>query len=392
MTLQPQKAQQKQGQTVSEEQKNKLTDQTQEAQTGAEERAKKNINAEKSAQKQHDAQPEVASKPQGLNETQASALPARKDVRERRVADEFTIIVTPEALAHMAGRSAEFFLEVKTEAYRRIYSAERRLCGLIIRFGNVPSLEEFDRWWVAFQVRDLWFKLEYKDAYIREYALVPGVEPDPTDDTQPPPQRRQQRRPPPRYIGPRKRRPRDDSEGSRAAAAAARKPQRKAQTKAKGKPKKGDVRRALEFALSRALFEAERICDHISDIASEQSRRFTPRLLRSIVHVKRFGTTCGSALHAMRDYAASLVRVQQFVSVFSNRSNEAVTSADGFTSETYGPSGRLEPSSAGHGIAALFRLYSWKWDEPPVPWADDLFGVDWSLKPFGELEPEQAFT
>ena len=74
MTLRPQKAPSNKAKAASEESE-QTSRATQQIQSEVEERPKKNAGAKKSAQKQHDAQPEVANTPQGLNETQ---WPVRK--------------------------------------------------------------------------------------------------------------------------------------------------------------------------------------------------------------------------------------------------------------------------------------------------------------------------
>ena len=105
MTLRPQKAPSNKAKAASEESE-QTSRATQQIQSEVEERPKKNAGAKKSAQKQHDAQPEVANTPQGLNETQ---WPVRKPGREdavpgRRKSDEFALRVSEAALLHMSHR------------------------------------------------------------------------------------------------------------------------------------------------------------------------------------------------------------------------------------------------------------------------------------------------
>ena len=387
MTLKPQKAQINKARAASKESEHQTPRPMQRIQSEVEEAAKNDARAKKSAQKQHDAQPEVASRPQGLNETQCPALPGREDVVPgRRKSDEFALRVSEAALMHMAHREPGYLPRVKEAAYERIYESERLLCGHIVQIGNVPAVNML-RWWRAFYVDGLWFVLKPCEpprfSKVREYELLPALGPTPDDDTPPPTLRREQKTPPPEYIGPRRRRNRGDASGSRAPV--------RPTAQAKGKKSK-EVKRLLIELYNSSLTELELLSQNVAHIASQSWRARKPRLFRNLVQLRQFGRVCGTALHDGRDAIASLVQVSRLLRVFSIFSREALTRQEQLAPETFGPVGRLESSSAGHAISALLRLNSWKWDEPPLPWAEYLFGVDWTLNIFGVVEEEQVFA
>ena len=384
MTLRPQKAPSNKAKAASEESE-QTSRATQQIQSEVEERPKKNAGAKKSAQKQHDAQPEVANTPQGLNETQ---WPARKPGREdavpgRRKSDEFALRVSEAALLHMSHREPGYLPMVKEIAYELIYESERLLCGHIVQIGNVPAIN-LSRWWRAFEVDGLWFVLKPCDplrySKVREYELLPAVGPTPDDDL-PPTLRRLQSFAPPEYIGPRRRRNRGGANGR---SNAAKPPQ------AKGK-KRNEVKRVVSELYNLAFEELKLLSQNVAYEASQSWRRGKPSLLRGIVHMRRFSRACGSALHDLRGAVASVVQASRIAQVFSLATHKNLTWERERAPEAFSASGSLEASDAGHSIIPRLKLNSWIWDEPPLPWADDLFGVLWPPNLFGALE-EEVFT
>lgn len=389
MTLEPQKAPTNKAKSASEESEHQTSQSTQQVQSEVEENSKKNAGAKKSAQKQHDAQPEVVSAPQGLNETQCPARePGREDVVPgRRKSDEYALRVSEAALLHMAHREPGYLPVVKEAAYELIYESERLLCGHIVQIGNVPAVN-LSRWWRAFEVDGLWFVLKPCDpprfSKVREYELLPAAGPTPDDDV-PPKMRREQKSPPPEYIGPRRRRNRGDANGSRVAMP---KPTRQA----KGK-KRNEVKRTLAELYNAARRQLKLLSQNGTRKILQSWRAGKPRLLRSLVEMRRFSRSCGTALHDLRDELASVVQASRIARVFSISVREASTrQRRQLVHETFGPAGRLEPCAAGHLLGLRLRLNSWTWDEPPVPWAEDLFGVIWTPHLFGVREEEQVFT
>ena len=390
MKIKPQNAPTNNAKMASEESEHQTKQATQQIQAEVEETPKRIARAKKSAQKQHDAQPEVENEPQGLNETQAPAGPGAEDyVPGRRKSDEFAVSVSDAALMHMANRPAHFVADVRAEAHMRACEAERMLCGHIVVIGKVPPVN-LARWWRPFELDGLWFVLEPRDnpdTDIRLYELMPSFGPASHDDDVPPQLRRKQRRAPPVHIGPRQRvrRNRDDADGSRGGAV------KPSAQQAKGKKKRNGLKRILTELYDSALSEIELLSQKFAHRLSQAWRTGKPRLLRSLMRMRRFGQACGIALHDGRDAVASVVQASQLFRVFFISAREALTRERERAPETFGPSGRLEPSNAGHTISPRLRLNSWNWDEPPLPWADDLFGVLWPPNLFGARE-EEVFT
>lgn len=392
MALDPKKAPATDQNAASEERQPQTADHHHGTQAEVEENGKKKAKSKKTAQQQHDARPEVENQPQGLTQTNAPKALEAEDDDVRRISDEFALRWSPEAEQHVKGKSAEFVRAVSKAAYERIYAAERALCGVItiIPIGRVAPIETYDRWWVAFQVGELWFVLRYHDTFVREYELLPAFGPSPGDGGEPPPRRRQQQKPPPPRIGARQRarRNRGDAQGSRAAVV--RQPQRKTgKTIKKAKKKLKDAKRVIGQLSKRISLEL-RIQRHSFDHSLKHLwRQKRPRLVHSIEAMKQVG---GISLQTCRYAIALFVQLRQDAKQLANSFRRSFTGAREFTFETYGPSGRLEACDAGHGVIPRLRLNSWKWDQPPIPWTEYIFGVDWTLNPFGVLEEEQAFT
>lgn len=396
MTPEPQKASTDKENAAAEERKNETKQTQARIQSEVEETAKNQTKAQETAQTQQNAQPEVENQPQGLNETQAPAAePGAEDaVRERRIADEFVLICSDAALAHMLRTTTGDMTLLIAKAYVRIYRAEAVLCGaieIIAPFGRVPPLAPNEKWWAPFELDGRWFKLQYNDTFIREYEIIPSVEPTPGDDDEPqPPQHRQQRRAPPQRIGPRVRMRRNgDPQGSRAAANVRRpeKPRKKAK---KGKPDSAKrminewynlVRAELEIRSEELSHRFRQLCDHTSRRLSE----IRTHLLRSF---DAMTVACGNGLSAWRDAVASIVQIDAFTRSIRKGLNFEREPAP----ETFGQIARLESCDAGNSVFSRLRLNSWKPDQPPTPWAEYIFGVDWTLNIFGVLQEEQAFT
>lgn len=386
MALEPQKAPLHNENAASEERQQETTAQSTGAHSEVEETAKKKTKSQKTAQQRHDAQPEVEKLPQGLTQTEAPEAPEAEDDDVRRKSDEFTLRWSLEAQQHVKNKPADFVRMVIAAAYARIYLAEALLCGilLIVPIGRVGPVDKFEKWWTAFKVGDLWFILRYHDTRIREYEIVPAFGPTPGDGGDPPPMTRQQRGPPPQRIGTRTRAPRrGNPQGSRAV--------RKPPTK-KGKAikkKADDAKRVIIEQGQRLVWELELRCVAVTHTATHLWRQIWPRLVRSIDEVN---ISCGNALQTLRYAFASFVQVRQEADELSTPIDASFTDVAEVAIETYGPAGQLESSAAGHRLFPRLRLNSWKWTTPPIAWNDDLFGVDWSLNPFGDPEEEQAFT
>ncbi|MCX7360184.1 MAG: hypothetical protein NT015_18845 [Alphaproteobacteria bacterium] len=236
MTIKPQKASIIKAKTASEESEHQTARTTQQIQSEVEESSKKNAGAKKSAQEQHDAQPEVA-RPQGLNETK---YPAQKPEREdavpgRRKSSEFSFSISDAALAQIQShrKASDHLTNVQDASYARIYEAERLLCGHIVSIGNPPSIANTN-WWSPFEVDGRSYVLEPRapspgaNAKVRVYELMPSHGPAPGGNDVPPQLRRMHRDAPPDYIGPRRRsRNRSDTDGARAGSAKPKAPEQK---------------------------------------------------------------------------------------------------------------------------------------------------------------------
>lgn len=394
MTLDPQNATTNKENAASEEKQLKTKTQNTTARTEAEEKAKKRGKAQETARMQQDTQPEVENQPQGLNETQNPAEPGAEDaVRERRIADEFVLNCSDEALAHMASTSTDDMLLLIAKAYVRIYRAEAVLCGaieVIAPLGRVPPLKPNEKWWTPFDLDGRWFKLRYHQKFIREYEIVPSDGPTPGDDHEPPPeQRRQQRRPPPARVGPRARRNRNDAQGVRAAAAKL--PQRKRTKKRRNDAKRivNELYNLVSVEIDLRLGEMSHMFQQQCDHTLQRWREIRTQLLRSFDDMKG---ACGTVIPTWRDALASIVQVRLITDALARSLRECLSIERQPAPETFGPIARLEPCDAGHGAFPRLRINSWKRDEPQTPWAEYIFGVDWTLNIFGVLQEEQAYT
>lgn len=347
-------------------------------------RTKKNS---KAAQ-QRNAQSETENPSRGLIRMDAPKAPEAEDCNVRRKANEYLLRWSLEAQDHVKGKSAEYVRQVTSSAYARIYAAEAVLCGAIaiIPVGSVDSVESFDKWWTAFKVGDLWFVLRYSDTRIREYEIMPAFGPTPGNGGPPPTMTRQQRGPAPQRVGPRPRRNRGDAQGSRASAVG-----EKIKSAVKGAKKKIDGAKRAIIKLSQQI-ERElqaRSVGFTFDTTTHLWRQNWPQIESKICDAR---PCSGSVLQTTRDLFAAFVQMRQEIRVLAKTRRNSFTGVDDLASETYGPSGQLEESYAGHGIFSRLELKSWRWKTPPIAWNEDLFGVLWTNDLFGVREEEQAFT
>lgn len=371
--------------STSEEQQQETTAQSTEGKP--ERRSKNTTNSKKTAQKQQDAQPGAEKLLQVLIQMDAPKAPEAEDDDVRRVSNEFVLRWSPEALEHVKAKASDFVRLVNSSAYARIYLAEAILCGSIavIPIGRVAPIEAFDKWWTAFKVGDLWFVLRYHDTQIREYELVPAFGPTPGDGGPAPTQTRQQRRPAPQRIGPRPRRNRGDAQGSRSSAVG-----KKIKAAAKGAKKKIDgAKRAIIELAQNTFRELGGRCASFAEEATHLWRQFKPRIQLENCDLRSIH---GNALQTYRLVLATFVQIRQEAIALAKPVNSSFTGVDDGATETYGPSGQLEQSYAGHGVFRRLELKSWRWINPPIAWDEYPFGVDWSLDIFGPPEEEQAFT
>jgi len=388
MALEGQQAPINNQKAISEETQQRTTAPSTGANTETREKAKNKPNSQKAAQQQQDAQPDAEKLLQGLIKMEAPKALEAEDDNVRRVSNEFVLRWSAEALDHVKGKPANFIKLVNTSAYARIYIAEAVLCGAIavIPFGRVAPIEKFDQWWTAFKVGDLWFVLRYHDTSIREYELVPAFGPTPGNGGPPPTMTRQQRRPAPQRIGPRQRRNRGDAQGSRASAA-----EKKIKAAVKGAKKKIDgAKRAVIELAQRTVWELEaRSVAFTTDITCLW--RQTRTQISNVICDLR-SPICGNAVQTLRDVCGTFVQVRQETLALAKRGRALFTGMDDGAIETYGPSGQLADSDAGHGIFRRLELKSWRWITPPIPWNEDLFGVLWTSDLFGVREEERAYT
>lgn len=359
-------------------------DQERAAQSEVEESASKHT--KNTAQKQRQAQPEVESKAQPLNEAQAPAEEPAPEavVRARRRAPEFNLIASDDVMVVVGARPAIYIAAVIAAAKRRVHYAEAVLSGSIELLTIARVDMDFDTWWTPFKVGDLWFVLEYCDAYIRKYKLELAVGPAPGKGGPPPRMTRRQPGAPPEHIGPRPRARRDEPKGARAAKGAPPK---------KGKRKVGRSERILNDLYNKLRWQFLLQSDDVACALFQQWLQLKPRLLRKLVEMRRIERACGNALHVLRDDAATFVQNRPVFALLAYRTNLLFTGARQRAPHRFGPAGRLEPRCTGHNTGLNILIYSWIWDEPPVDWSQYLFGVDWSKNLFGEPpEEEQAFT
>lgn len=251
---------------------------------------------------------------------------------------------------------------------------------------------DFDAWWTPFKVDDLWFVLEYRDTYIRQYKLEQAVGPAPLGGGGPPRMTRRQLGAPPAHIGPRPRvrTKRDEPKGARAAKPA--QPQQAGAPPKKRKSKGSRAERTLNNLYNKLRWQILLQCDDVAKILSQRWLQFKPRLLRTLVEMRRIERPCGNALRVWCEGVATFVQTHRQFALLADRANSLFTGARERASHTFGPAGRLEPRCTGHNTGLNILIYSWIWDEPPVDWSQYLFGVDWSKNLFGDPpKEEQAF-
>ncbi len=346
------------------------------------------------ARKPRQAQPEVESNDQSLNEAQAPAEEpaAEAIVQGRRRAPEFRLIASEDVMIIVGARPANYIAAVIAAAKRRMHYAEAVLSGSIELITIARVDVDFDAWWTPFKVGDLWFVLDYCDTYIREYKLEQAVGPTSGNDKPPPHMTRRQSGALPAHIGPRPRvrRKRGEPKGARAAKPAA--PQQTTAS-SNGKKKRGQSERMLNDLYNKLRWQFFAQGDEVSEALSHRWLQFKPRLLRTFVEMRRSERYCGNALRAWRDGAAAFVQSHRLFELLAHRTNALFTGTRERASHTFGPAGRLEPRCTGHNSGLNILIYSWIWDEPPVDWSQYPFGVDWSKNIFGDPpEEEQAFT
>jgi hypothetical protein len=233
-------------------------------------KVKTNRKADKTVHPQHAAQPEVAA----AEFAPGVAPAAEEDVRERRIAPEFTLVLTEAAHKALKDKSAEYVRAVTDEANARMYWAEAVVCGVfeIITIGRVGPLASFDKWWSPFRVGKQWFVVQYREAYIREYELAPAEGPAPDDGGPSPIIRRRQKTPPPKRIAPRPRRARNEPKGVRTAAIGTPSRQPEAAPK-RGNKKKTAERIAIEL-VKCATWELEVLRDNLDHRWAQLRRAF----------------------------------------------------------------------------------------------------------------------
>lgn len=309
-------------------------------------------------------------------------------MRGRRKSPEFNLIATEQVMVVVGARPATYIAAVIAAAKRRVHLAEAVLSGSIDLVRIALADVDFDAWWTPFKVGDLWFVLEYRDTYIREYKLEQAQGPAPSNDGGPPRMTRRQPGAPPAHIGPRPRVPRKRTEpkGARAVkgpTAAAKKRKRKVSRS----------ERVLNDSYNKLRWQFLLRGDDVAHALSQQWFQLKPLLLRKLVEMRRIKRACGNALRVLRDDAATFVQKRPVLALLAYRTNLLFTGARQRAPHTFGPAGRLEPRCTGHNTGLNILIYSWIWDEPPVDWSQYLFGVDWSKNLFGEPpEEEQAFT
>ncbi len=314
------------------------------------------------------------------NEEQEARLPSA----ERRVAPEYTIVLTDAFWEATYHRKAEYIEAVKNEANARMYKAEAMLCNVdeIITIGRVGPIATFDQWWTAFLVEDQWFILRYREEEIREYELLPAFGPSPGDGGPAPTQKRLQKRPPPKRIAPRPRTRRDqgDAKGVRGVVTSAPPKRRNAKKEAK---------RIATDLVQRAAWELSVLCNTFGHSWEQSARAITPHLLRSVVKMRRRVTTIS---HLMCDARSSFVQLAQQTAAFITSEHGSLSSFRPHTHTISGQEARLEPRLACPNTGLTLVLSSWvRTDLSPIDWSQPRFVVDWNANLFGVKE-EQAFT
>ena len=393
MALEPQKAPRNKEKAASEEREQHSTHTLQELHSEVEEaptrRTKTNQKAKSAARAQHIAQPDVAAEEPAPAQTLKPVAPgAEENVGKRRIAPEFTLVLTEAAHEALKDKPAEYVRAVTDEANARMYWAEAVVCGVfeVITIGRVGPLASFDKWWSPFRVGKQWFVVRYRDAFIREYELQPADGPAP-DGGPSPLIRRRQKTPPPTNIAPRARRNRNDRKGVRTAADA---PSRQHEAAPKrGKKEKNAKRVAIEL-LERATWDLEVLRHNLDHRWRLLDRTLSPRLLSSVERMKRSG---GNIVRHLRVVVAPLVQAARRSLAIAKNTHHAFTTSRAKARATFGPEARLEGRCAGNNTGLHLILNSWIWTETsPVDWSQWLFGVDWSANIFGVPEEEQAFT
>lgn len=304
--------------------------------------------------------------------------PTRTDVtgkkRERRVAPRFRFKWSDDVWPVVRGMPAPTMEELRqVECYTRIADAEDARSDEMTVL-NLYAMEGFsldDPWWAPFEFDGHDFQLEYKDGKIREYELVfaraPLIPPGspaweellkaclPSNSKS-------------RKRGGKRR----DAKGALPAAA-------------KKHPKQTDDKR--EFTNLYGLNETiDAVAGGLNHSLAQSLRPFRPKLLRSVVHMKR---ARANIVNGANTAVTALVQLSQNIASLALRVGNSLTRARDVAVQSVGPGASLEPRCVGQNVGLPILLYSWFRDDEAIGVLPSMWPASW----FGPLpEEERVFA
>jgi hypothetical protein len=301
--------------------------------------------------------------------------------RERRIAPKYRFKWGDDILPAVKQMSAPEVTELREdECYTRIEDAESARNGENAAL-SVYAMEGFcanQPWWAPFDFGEHRFQLDYKDGAIREYVLVfaraPTIPPsseiwEPSLKALLPSNDKSKKR---------------GRRGARGALAAA----------GKKHPKQTDDKR--EFTTLHMFVETlAAVAEELNRSRTELQRAIRPKLLRSVVHMKR---ARAGMVNSANEAATILVRMSQKSASLVSNVLSSLTRARDVAAQSFGPEASLEPRCVGHNTGLRILIYSWNRNDEPadaaLPWPASWFGsIEWPVSWFGPLpEEERAFV
>jgi hypothetical protein len=267
--------------------------------------------------------------------------------RQRRKAPPFTLVWS-EPVRALRDFSSNQVIELRTEAQRRIRMAEAALepgldaAAVAARIATALG--------PAFAVGAYWFRIDFRQADLREYVVNLATPPVPGDGPKPP--------------------------GENCTNLAGQSVQRAPAHRRRSSH--AVIWQAIDASseiVSRAKVTLRRPKLPSCRKYQLMTRAFIARMVRNIQY----------SINNRREW---LGRRSQVLTSALATSWISVTRIQEFASQYVSAEARLAPRCVGQNSGMHLLLYSWIQDEP-IDWSADLFGVDWAANLFGALPEEE---
>lgn len=271
------------------------------------------------------------------------------------------------------------------ECRSRMIDAERaRSSGMTVL--NVFAMESFtlsDPWWAPFDFAGHTFQLQFKMAgnireYVLEFAPTPLIPPGS-----------------PAWEALLKAclelNEKDKKRGKKRGGAKSALP-----AASKRPPKQTDDKRSFTYVLYRLDETIVTVVEGLNHSLAQLLRPFRPKLLRSLVHMKRART---GLVNSANNLVNRLVQTSQESALFTAKIVSLLTRARHVAVKSFGPGASLEPRCAGQNTGLRILLYSWNRNDDNdrgadlfgvLPWPSGWFGASlWPADWFGPLRDEE---